>query len=233
MKSNVIAIDGPAASGKSTIASLVAEKLGFYYINTGNMYRAVTLVAMEEGIDLTNPNENVFRKLSSKYKITYEKRADGKLILTINSRPADLLKIRSPEVSAKVSAPSKSLVVREWLVAEQRKLTKLGAIVMEGRDIGTNVFPDAKYKFFLTASPEVRAKRRLRQTGEVLESATIASVTKEIALRDERDSNREVAPLKKAEDAVLVDSNNMTIDEVVNYIITACAQGTSTLHEKV
>jgi len=222
MKKNVIAIDGPAASGKSTIASLAAEKLGFYYINTGNMYRAVTLVAIENGVDLANPNEDTFKKLSSRYKITYKKGPDGRLILTINSKPANLEKIRSHEVSAKVSVPSASLVVRSWLVAEQRKMTKFGTVVMEGRDIGTNVFPDAKYKFYLTASPEVRAKRRLGQTGEVLESATVASVAKEIALRDKIDSKRKVAPLKKAEDAILIDSSNMTIDEVVNYIIQVC-----------
>ena len=227
MKSNVIAIDGPAASGKSTIAGLVAEKLSFYYINTGNMYRAITLVAIEEGIDLTNPSEDVFKKLSSKYRITYEKGADGKLILTINSKPVNLRKIRSHDVSAKVSAPSKSLVVRKWLVAEQRKMTKFGTIVMEGRDIGTNVFPDAKYKFYLTASPEVRARRRLGQAGEILESATVASVAKEITLRDELDSKREVAPLKKAEDAILVDSSSMTIEEVVDYIIRCCTKDIS------
>jgi cytidylate kinase len=224
MKSNVIAIDGPAAAGKSTIAGLVAEKLGSYYINTGNMYRAVTLIALEDGVDLANSNEDVFRKLSFKHRITYEKGSDGKPILTIDSKPANLGKIRSHEVAAKVSVPSKSLVVREWLVAEQRKMTKLGTIVMEGRDIGTNVFPNAKYKFYLTASPEVRAKRRLGQAGEVLESATVASVAKEIALRDEMDSKREVAPLKKAEDAVLVDSSNMTIDEVVNCIVSAVSE---------
>ena len=219
MKKNVIAIDGPAASGKSTIAGLVSEKLGFYYINTGNMYRAVTLIAIKEGIDLYNPTEDVFRKLSSKYRITYERVLEGKLILTINSKRANLEEIRSHEVSEKVSIPSKSQVVREWLVAEQRKMTKLGTIVMEGRDIGTNVFPDVKYKFYLTASPEVRAKRRMGQSGEVLESSTLASIAKEIALRDEIDSNRAIAPLKKAEDAVFVDSSNMTIDEVVNFIV--------------
>jgi CMP/dCMP kinase len=224
MKKNVIAIDGPAASGKSTVANLVAERLGAYYINTGNMYRAITLVAIADGVNLTNPSEDIFTQLSCRYSIAYEKGSDGKLILTINSKPANLKKIRSPEVSEKVSVPSQSLVVRKWLVAEQRKMTKFGTIVMEGRDIGTNVFPDAKYKFYLTASPEVRAKRRLGQAGEVTESATVASVAKEIALRDELDSKREVAPLKKAEDAILVDSSSMTIDEVVNYIIQACTK---------
>ena len=224
MKSNVIAIDGPAASGKSTIASLVAEKLGSYYINTGNMYRAVTLAAIESGVDLTNPGEDVFKKLKKKHRITYVKGVDGKPVLTIDSKQVNLEKIRTHKVSAKVGVPSKSLVVREWLVAEQRKLTKLGTIVMEGRDIGTNVFPHAKYKFYLTASPEVRAKRRLGQSGEVLETATVESVAKEIALRDEMDSKRDIAPLKKAEDAICIDSSDKTIDQVVNYIVNAVSK---------
>lgn len=221
MKKDVIAIDGPAASGKSTIAALVAEKLGFFYINTGNMYRAATLIAIEEGIDLSDPREDVFKELSSRYKITYEKGIDKKLVLMINSMPANLDKIRSHEVSKKVSIPSRIHAVREWLVSEQREMTKLGMIVMEGRDIGTNVFPDAKYKFYLTASPEIRAKRRLGQAGEIPESSTVDSIAKEIALRDEMDSKRVIAPLKKAEDAILVDSSNMTINEVVNFIVNA------------
>ncbi|MEI6054916.1 MAG: (d)CMP kinase [Lentisphaerota bacterium] len=216
---NVIAIDGPAASGKSTIANLLAAKLGIYYINTGNMYRAATLIALEKGIDLNNTVESDFEEIATENQITYEKGKDGKLVLIINSSPANLEKIRSPEVASFVSVVSKSKAIRDWLVGEQREMVKLGAILMEGRDIGTNVFPDAKFKFFLTASPEVRAKRRLAQSGETLEGATVASVAKDIAMRDEIDSKREIAPLKKADDAILVDSSNLTIEEMINKII--------------
>lgn len=225
MKKDVIAIDGPAASGKSTIANLVAAELGFHCINTGNMYRAVTLVAIEAGFNLSSiiPEEN-FETLKANYKITYEKKAAGKLVLTINGKPVNLEKIRSHEVSEKVSVPSQSRTVRNWLAAEQREMIKFGPIVMEGRDIGTNVFPDAKYKFYLTASPEARARRRLGQAEEVLETSTVFSVTKEIILRDEIDSKRDVAPLKKAEDAISIDSSNMAIDEVVRAIVDRCME---------
>lgn len=217
---NVIAIDGPAASGKSTIAKLLAEKLGIYYINTGNMYRAATLIALEKGIDLNNVVESDFEEIATENQITYEKAKDGNLLLIINSSPAELDKIRSPEVASFVSIVSKSKAIRNWLVGEQRDMVKLGAILMEGRDIGTNVFPDAKYKFFLTASPEVRAKRRLAQSGETLEGSTVASVAKDIAMRDEIDSKREIAPLKKADDAILIDSSNLTIEEILSSMIS-------------
>ncbi len=215
---NVIAIDGPAASGKSTIANLLAQKLGIYYINTGNMYRGATLIALERNIDLNNPVESDFEKIASENQITYEKDKDDKLVLIINSSPADLEKIRSPDVAANVSVVSKSKAIRDWLVAEQREMVKLGAILMEGRDIGTNVFPDAKYKFFLTASPEVRAKRRLAQSGETLKDSTVESVAKDIAMRDEIDSKREIAPLKKADDAILIDSSSLSIEEIIKLI---------------
>lgn len=226
---NVIAIDGPAASGKSTIASMTAKRLGLYYINTGNMYRGATLLAIEHKLDLNNPSEADFEKLAKSNQITYETGTNGELVLIINSKPADLEKIRSPEVASFVSVVSKSKAIRDWLVAEQRKMIKLGAILMEGRDIGTNVFPDAEYKFFLTASPEVRAKRRLAQSGEIVKDATIASVARDIAMRDELDSKREIAPLKKAEDAILVDSSNMTIEEVLSSIIEAVNSKKSSL----
>lgn len=216
---NVIAIDGPAASGKSTIANLLAKKLGLYYINTGNMYRAATLIALEKGIDLNNPSESDFEEIATENQITYEKDKDDQLVLVINSTPADIERVRSPEVASFVSVVSKSKAIRNWLVGEQREMVKLGAILMEGRDIGTNVFPDAKHKFFLTASPEVRAKRRLAQSGETLIGSTVASVTKDIAMRDEIDSKREIAPLKKASDAILVDSSNLSIEEMINKII--------------
>ncbi|HBM15181.1 MAG TPA: (d)CMP kinase [Lentisphaeria bacterium] len=217
---NVIAIDGPAASGKSTIANQVAQRLGIYYINTGNMYRGATLLALENNITSETPSEKELEKLASDNQITYEKDKSGKLVLTINGKEADLDKIRSPEVTLYVSVISKSNAIRNWLVREQRKMTSLGYILMEGRDIGTNVFPNARYKFFLTASPEIRAIRRLSQGGETPKNATVASVARDIALRDELDSKRAIAPLRKADDAILLDSSHLSIDEVLNKIMT-------------
>ena len=216
-KKNVIAIDGPAASGKSTIAGLVADRLGAYYISTGNMYRAIALKVIEADVKAEVASEEEFQKVLDRMSIGFEKDSDGKLYMTIDGEPAGDA-IRKPEVAAIVSYVAKSPAVRKWLFNKQRELTYLGLIVMEGRDIGTVIFPDAKYKFFLTASPEVRAMRRLNQDGENADAATVESVAKAIAERDRIDSTREIAPLKQADDAILVDSSDMTIDEVIDYI---------------
>jgi CMP/dCMP kinase len=215
---NVIAIDGPAASGKSTIASCIAEALNITYVNTGNMYRAVTLFAMQRGFTTgsTTAEKTVIEALSA-MKLDYVRSEDGSLPLELNGVSVNQA-IRTPEVSENVSFVAAIPAVRNWLIEKQRQFAKLGMIVMEGRDIGTVVFPNAKYKFFLTASPEVRAKRRLEQEGESLEGATVASVAKEIAKRDEMDTNRKIAPLKQAEDAILIDTSDMTIDEIVKLI---------------
>ena len=217
-KKNVIAIDGPAASGKSSVAGLVAEKLGAYYISTGNMYRAIAYKVLEAGIDATFATEDEFSSVLSKLDLGFDKNSHGDLIMMINFKPAGD-EIRKSEVADIVSYVAKSPSVRDWLFDKQRVLTELGLIVMEGRDIGTVVFPDAKYKFFLTASPEIRAMRRLKQGDENPSAATVETVAKAIAERDRIDSTRKIAPLKQAEDAVLVDSSNMTLDEVVNFIV--------------
>ncbi len=218
MKLDVIAIDGPAAAGKSTVAQKVAGRLGVHYINTGNMYRAVAFSALKNGFCEPLDNQKIAGMLSD-FDVGYEMDNDGKLFLTVKGKPADP-GIRSPETARHVSAIAALPEVREWLIGRQRSFVKLGMIVMEGRDIGTVVFPDAKYKFYLTASPEVRARRRLEQDGETADGATIASVAKEIAARDEMDTMRAVAPLRKAEDAFLVDSSEMTREEVVAKIIS-------------
>lgn len=215
---NVIAIDGPAASGKSTVAQKIADKLGGYYISTGNMYRAITLFLMRNKLDLNShiPAGKVDSLLKN-LDLSFCKNAEGRLSLTINGETADS-SIRSPEVAKYVSRIAAMENVRNWLTDRQRSLSSLGLVIMEGRDIGTVIFPDAKYKFFITASPEVRAKRRLAQSGETPEGSTVASVAKEIADRDEMDSKRKIAPLKKADDAVFIDSSEMTVEEVVNHI---------------
>jgi len=215
---NVIAIDGPAASGKSTVAQKVADRLNGFYISTGNMYRAITLFLMQRKLDLNSQlTTDRINTLLKDLDLSFNKTEDGKLSMTINGATADSA-IRSPEVAKHVSKIAAMGNVRTWLTDRQRELSKLGLIIMEGRDIGTVIFPDAKYKFFITASPEVRARRRLAQSGETPEGSTIASVAKEIAERDEMDSKRKIAPLKKADDAIFIDSSEMTVEEVVNRI---------------
>ena len=215
---NIIAIDGPAASGKSTVAQKVADKLNGFYISTGNMYRAITLSLMLDKLDLNSPvSPEKIDSLLKTLDLSFLKTADGKLSMTINGATADSA-IRSPEVAKYVSKIAAMENVRTWLTDRQRKLSKLGLIIMEGRDIGTVIFPDARYKFFITASPEVRARRRLAQSGETPEGSTVDSVAKEIAERDEMDSKRKIAPLKKADDAIFIDSSKMTVEEVVNQI---------------
>lgn len=219
MSSLVIAIDGPSASGKSTIAGRIAKKSNAFYISTGNMYRAVALLAIKAQKDLASLTDKELNKFLGVLDIDYIKDQNNKMVLTINSVPAGD-EIRTPEVANYSSIIAKLFAVREYLVNKQRDLKKFGLLVMEGRDIGTVVFPDAKYKFFLTATPKVRAKRRLLQEKENPSNATIESVAKEIVARDKADSKRKISPLKKADDAILIDSSNMSIDEVVNFILS-------------
>lgn len=218
MADNVIAIDGPAASGKSTVAGLIAEKLGIPCINTGNMYRAITFHALEQGLDLAGCTEEKLLPILNSIDLSYVKTASGSYEIMLNGTFPGA-KIRSPEVASFVSSVAALPCVRAWLVDKQRELARLGLTVMEGRDIGTVIFPNAKYKFFVTASPEERARRRLAQDGETPDGATIESVAKAIAERDLLDSTRKTAPLKKADDAILVDTTGMTINEVIEYIL--------------
>jgi len=218
MSQQVIAIDGPAASGKSTIAALLAAKLHIPYINTGNMYRAITMYALDSGIHLeTECTNEVFTTLLSTLKLDYIQTTSGDYELQVNGIiPGP--RLRSPEVAAFVSPVAVLSVVRDWLKDLQRDSAKLGLIVMEGRDIGTVIFPDAAFKFFLTATPEERARRRLAQAGETFDGATLESVARDIAERDHIDSSRAIAPLKPAADSEIVDTTEMTIDEVINYL---------------
>ncbi len=215
----VIAIDGPAASGKSSAAAIVARKLGITYVNTGNMFRAVTLAAQQAGI--TRPEDCTDEKLApvlAAMDLKYERNENGDFELLLNgSFPGNA--IRSPEVAALVSPIATVGSVRAFLKDIQRQMAAGQMLVMEGRDIGTVIFPDAKYKFFITASPEERARRRLAQSGENFSGATLAEVAAGIAERDRIDSTRAIAPLRPADDAVFVDNTNMTLDEVVDFII--------------
>ncbi len=211
--SKVIAIDGPAASGKSTVAKRLAERFGIAYVNTGSLYRAVALAASRAGVPFSAVNTAFLATL----KLAYCPDADGRYELTLNGEfPGSAL--RSPEIAAGASTVAAIPQVRDFLLDVQRGFAGERPIVMEGRDIGTVIFPDAQYKFFVTATPEERARRRLAQSGEVPDGATLAEVARDIAERDRQDANRPVAPLKPAADAELVDTTGSSIDEVVDRI---------------
>ncbi len=218
MKDRVITIDGPAASGKSTIANAIAERLNIPYVNTGNMYRAVTWYALKNGIDSSKLTDADLAPVLTTLQLDYVANDSGKYEIRVNGEfPGEAL--RAPEVTALTSPLSAIPAVRAYLLGRQRDFAGLGLIVMEGRDIGTVIFPNARYKFFLSASPQERARRRLCQNGEVVDGATLESVAREIAQRDLQDSTREIAPLKQAADAVAVDSTGLEITQVVNLIL--------------
>lgn len=206
----IIAVDGPAGAGKSTVSKIVAAKLGYTYIDTGAMYRAVALKSSRSCEDLVDIIENTEIELDDRARVFL----DG----------ADVTKeIRTPEISKLASDVSKFPFVRKKLTELQRKMAERGAVIMDGRDIGTQVLPNADLKIFLTASLEERARRRFEELQSKGQNADLAAVKKEIALRDKQDSEREFAPLKKAVDAILIDSTNLTIDEVAGKILTLCS----------
>jgi cytidylate kinase len=219
-----IAIDGPAASGKSTVARLLAERLGGYCVNTGDLYRAVSWTALERGLDVARDPEAVIAMLTA-LDLRYRPASPGQLQLSRNGEPVPQERIRSAEVAAVVSLVARIPAVRAWLRQRQRECCALGTVVMEGRDIGTVILPDADHKFFVTASPEERARRRLRQAGEVPPGATVATVAAQIAERDRIDSSRAVAPLQAAPDAVLIDTDGLTPDQVVERMMQAIRGG--------
>jgi cytidylate kinase len=214
-KKPIIAIDGPAGAGKSTIAKLVAAKLGYTYIDTGAMYRAVAVRAMEAGIPLEKPDKIV--ELANRMDIRFEQR-DGRQAIIVDGE--DLTDaVRTPEATRLSSPVSAIPGVRHRLVELQRKMGEHGGVVMEGRDIGTYVFPDAEVKIFMTASQEERVRRRCIDLEKSGMSADPETVAREIRERDLRDSTRDMAPLKQAEDAVLINTDGMSIDQVVNAVV--------------
>ena len=218
-KTSVIAIDGPAASGKSTVARMKAKRLNIPYINTGNMYRAITYFFIKNDIDFENINFSDLKTLLNSISLKYVETHDDGFALSLNEKILGS-EIRSPEVAQQVSRVAKNPVVREVMTSLQREYGQQHLVVMEGRDIGSVVFPNAKYKFFVMASPLIRAQRRLNQSGETFSDATLESVVAEITARDKIDMEREIAPLKQADDAILVDTSELTIDQVVEKIIS-------------
>jgi len=211
----IVAIDGPAATGKSTSAKLVAQKLGFTYMDTGAMYRCVTLSVLRNHIALAD--EEALRLLIQEMDIHFDK-TDDKLVVRLDKEDVSTL-IRKPEVTSHVSAVSALPQVRNHMVAIQRKSAKNQDCVIEGRDIGTIVFPKADVKFFLVADDFVRAKRRQLDLKAIGEEKTIDELVEEIRRRDRFDSERSHSPLKKADDAVEVDTSELTIDEQVDFMV--------------
>jgi cytidylate kinase len=211
-----IAIDGPAGAGKSTVARAVAARLGLTYVDTGAMYRAAALACIRAGVTESDP-EAVAAVLSG---------SDIRLRATESGRPQVLLNgedvteaIRSPEVTRLASPLSALPIVRRALVSQQRSIADQTDVVMEGRDIGTVVLPDADVKVFLTASPRIRALRRCRDLQAAGYPADPGIVEKEIVERDQRDSSRADSPLRQAEDAVRIESDDLTVEEVVDLIV--------------
>lgn len=213
-----VAIDGPAGAGKSTIAKLVAKKKNYIYVDTGAMYRAMALYFIEAGIDF---NEN--EKISNACKdvdvtITYE---NGEQQVLLNGRNVSGM-LRTEEVGRMASVSSQNKDVREKLVDLQRALAARENVVMDGRDIGTVVLPNANVKVYLTASSRVRALRRFEELQKKGEECDLDVIEKDIIDRDYRDMHREISPLRQAEDAILVDSSDMTIEQVAEKIISLC-----------
>lgn len=205
-----IAIDGPSGAGKSTIAKAIARRLGIDYIDTGAMYRALGYKMLQLGI-----TEDETDKVAELLETTVIDFSHGDIILdgqVINNL------IRTPEISMKASACSALGIVRKHLVKVQQEMGAKKSVIMDGRDIGTDVFPNARYKFFITATAEERAKRRYRELMEKGENVSYEETLESIIQRDYNDSHREVSPLRKAEDAEEVDTTDMTIDEVIIYI---------------
>lgn len=210
----IIAIDGPAGSGKSTTARLVAKKLHISYLDTGSMYRAVTLYFINNNYALDAVNVT---KSMNNINLDVSDSADKESIILngVDVTPS----LRTLEVSRLVSSISSNNLVRKEMVEIQRKISSNKSIVVDGRDIGTVVFPNADYKFFITASIEERARRRFEQLNIENNDETIDSIMKEIESRDQLDSTREISPLKKASDAILIDTTYLGIDEQVNLIL--------------
>jgi cytidylate kinase len=214
-KPSTIAIDGPAAAGKSTIGELLAQRLGYLYLDTGAMYRAVTWVALEQGIDIAD--EQAITALAERVEINItQPTVDDGRQYTVYANGEDITwQIRRPEVDANVSPVSAYPGVRQALTEQQRRMGRRGRIVMMGRDIGTVVLPDADFKIYLEATAEERARRRHLEITERGEGADYEEILAAMRRRDKIDSEREAAPLRQADDAIIIDTTELSIAEVL------------------
>lgn len=211
-----VAVDGPAASGKSTVSRRVAEKTGCVYVDSGAVYRGLTWLALQKGVDIFD--SRAILELPAGLDMRFFVR-DNAVVFSINGVEPGA-ELRTAIINENVSFIAKLPEIRIWVVERLRGMTKFGCIVMEGRDIGTVVFPDAPYKFYLDASPEERAKRRYLETaGEAAAAEGVDSVKKSLSKRDTVDKTRAKDPLKPAEDAEIVDTTCMTLDQVVDHIV--------------
>ena len=218
MRKLIIAIDGPVGSGKSTLARRVADMLGYVYIDTGAMYRAVALKAMRGQVPLdSREGDDAVVALAANARIDLRAN-DGTQQVLLDGEDVTTA-IRTPEVAQGASRVAVNAGVRHVLVAEQRRAGEAGGVVMEGRDIGSVVFPDAELKIFLTASPEIRAERRWREHQQKGEAIDLSRTLQEIRERDKRDRERATSPLVRAEDAVVVDSTGMESEEVARLVV--------------
>jgi cytidylate kinase len=215
MNKLIIAIDGPVGSGKSTLARRVAEMMGYVYIDTGAMYRALALKALRRGLSFDDTDQLVALARETRIDLRAQ---DGTQRVILDGEDVTTA-IRTPDVSQAASKVAVVPGVRKVLVAEQRRAGEQGGVVMEGRDIGSVVFPDAGLKIFLTASPEVRAERRWREHQQKGEAIDLARTLEEIRERDQRDRERSASPLVRAPDAVVVDSTAMEPEEVARLVV--------------
>ena len=211
----VIAIDGPAASGKSTTSKLTAERLGYLHVDTGAMYRAMTLKVLDQQINV-NDQERI-SKLTEETEIQLQL-VQGSLRIFLDRQDVSEA-IRSQKVTKAVSAVSSIAKVREMMVREQRRMGEHGGIVLEGRDIGTVVFPKADVKIFMVAQVEERARRRQKELKKQGVEVSLQELIDEIIERDRKDSKRDISPLRKADDAIVLDSSNLTIEQQVEFIV--------------
>ena len=215
----IIAIDGPAGAGKSTVSRLIADYLGLLYLDTGAMYRAVAWLVLQSGLEVNDEPGIATLVSQAQIKLIAPQQSDSPIQVQINGQ--DVTKeIRTPEVTAQVSAVAKLAAVRQALVEQQRSWGQQGGIVADGRDIGTHVFPDAELKIFLTASATERARRRqqdLLKQGET--NVSLEELEQSIKQRDHQDSTRQIAPLRKAESAIEIYTDGLSIDQVVEEII--------------
>lgn len=210
-----VAIDGPASSGKSTVAKIIAKRFGYVYCDTGAMYRSVTWAALENGIDVSDTKQVI--DLARRIKITFEPgQPDQRVFVDGHEVTKD---IRTENIAANVSAVAAIPEVRAQMVEQQQQIAQAGGIVMDGRDIGTTVLPDAQVKVFLVASAHERARRRYEENLQKgLATQSLDELEAAIKLRDQKDSTRKVSPLTQAKDAILIDTTSLTIDQVVDEI---------------
>ncbi|HFI0436338.1 TPA: (d)CMP kinase [Streptococcus suis] len=215
MKSIQIAIDGPASSGKSTVAKIIAKNFGYTYLDTGAMYRSATYLALTNGVEVTDQKRIV--DLLAQYPIQFGRDENGQQLVFVGDEDVTL-PIRDNQVTNNVSAVAALPLVREELVRLQQDIAQAGGIVMDGRDIGTVVLPQAELKIFLVASVEERALRRFKENTERGIETDLEILKEEIAARDYKDSHREVSPLKAADDAITFDTTGVSIEGVVQFI---------------